>query len=86
MSPVSKVVSSVAANARSSRNEAGPAALVIGGALLQADELLLVDRGQVRHHGACADPATHRALEEVFDSRIAVHQVAGQWAALPRQA
>ena len=53
---------------------------------LQADELLLVDRGQVRHHGACADPATHRALEEVFDSRIAVHQVAGQWAALPRQA
>jgi iron complex transport system ATP-binding protein len=50
---------------------------------LHADDLLLLDAGRVAHHGACGDPATHRALERVFDGRIAVHQVAGQWAALP---
>ncbi|MBC5767702.1 ABC transporter ATP-binding protein [Ramlibacter albus] len=52
---------------------------------LQADELLLVDKGRIVHHGACSDAETHRALEQVFEARIAVHQVAGQWAALPRE-
>ncbi len=50
---------------------------------LQADEMVVVAAGRVLHQGACADPATHRALEAVFDHRIAVHCVAGQWAALP---
>lgn len=53
---------------------------------LHADDLLLLDGGRVAHHGACAEPATHRALESVFGHRIAVHQVAGQWAALPVEA
>ena len=50
---------------------------------LQADELLVMDQGRITHHGACVDPATHRALEKVFDHRIAVHKLAGQWVALP---
>jgi iron complex transport system ATP-binding protein len=36
------------------------------------------------HHGGCGDPATHTALERVFDHRIQVHRVADQWIALPR--
>ncbi|MBA2675619.1 ABC transporter ATP-binding protein [Ramlibacter sp.] len=51
---------------------------------LQADELVVVDQGRVTHQGACADAATHRALENVFGGRIAVHAVARQWVALPR--
>ncbi len=51
---------------------------------LQADEMVVVAAGQVTHQGACTDPATHRALEAVFDQRIAVHPLAGQWVALPR--
>lgn len=51
---------------------------------LQADELVVMDKGRVTHQGACADAATHRALEAVFDHRIAVHHLAGQWLALPR--
>jgi iron complex transport system ATP-binding protein len=51
---------------------------------LQSDELLVLADGTVRHQGPCTDPATHRALEAVFDHRIAVHTVGGQWLALPR--
>ena len=53
-------------------------------AALQADEMLVLDQGRVAHHGHCADPSAHRALEAVFDQRIAVHSVAGQWVTLPR--
>ncbi len=51
---------------------------------LQADELVVMDQGRVTHQGACSDAASHRALEQVFDHRIAVHQLAGQWLALPK--
>ena len=51
---------------------------------LQADALVVMDKGRVTHQGACADAATHRALESVFEHRIAVHRLAGQWLALPR--
>ncbi|MDQ3272866.1 MAG: ABC transporter ATP-binding protein, partial [Pseudomonadota bacterium] len=51
---------------------------------LQADELVVMADGRVMHQGACADPATHRALESVFAQRIAVHPLAGQWLAVPR--
>lgn len=51
---------------------------------LQADELVVMDKGRVTHQGACHDPATHRALEQVFDQRIAIHPLAGQWIALPK--
>ena len=51
---------------------------------LQADELVLMAQGRIAHQGACGHAATHRALEDVFDHRIAVHQLAGQWVALPK--
>jgi iron complex transport system ATP-binding protein len=34
------------------------------------------------HQGACADAATHRAVEAVFDKRMAIHSLQGQWVAL----
>jgi iron complex transport system ATP-binding protein len=51
---------------------------------LHADELVIVSQGQVAWQGACADAATHRALEQVFEDRIAIHPLAGQWVALPK--
>ncbi len=54
------------------------------GLALQADDLLVVREGRIVHHGACASPATHRALEAAFDGRIVIHPVSGRWVALPR--
>ena len=51
---------------------------------LHADELVILSKGRVAWQGDRADPATHRALEQVFDQRIAIHPLAGQWVALPR--
>ena len=51
---------------------------------LQADDVAIVAQGRLCHHGAAQDAATHRALEQVFDQRIAIHGVDGQWLALPR--
>ena len=50
---------------------------------LHADDLLVLADGRLTHHGPCADPASHRALEQVFDHRIAIHALQGQWVALP---
>jgi iron complex transport system ATP-binding protein len=50
---------------------------------LQADEMVVMDAGRVVHQGACSEPATHRALEAVFERRIAVHLLAGHWVTLP---
>ncbi|MEG0676800.1 MAG: ABC transporter ATP-binding protein [Comamonas sp.] len=50
---------------------------------LQADDLVIMSEGLVSHHGACTDPATHAALEQVFDQRIRVRQLDGMWLALP---
>lgn len=50
---------------------------------LHADDLVVMAHGRTVHHGACADPATHRVVEEVFDHRIAIHPLLGQWVALP---
>ncbi len=50
---------------------------------LQADEMLVVADGRVTHQGACADAATHRSLERVFEGRIAIHAIGAQWVALP---
>ena len=48
------------------------------GIALLADELLVLADGRVRHQGSTSDAATHRALEAVFDQRIAVHSDPGQ--------
>ncbi|GAB4399510.1 MAG: ABC transporter ATP-binding protein [Rhodoferax sp.] len=54
------------------------------GVALHADALLVLNQGRLVHQGASTDPATHRALEAVFDHRIHIHPVAGQWVALPK--
>jgi iron complex transport system ATP-binding protein len=51
---------------------------------LHADEMVIMAHGRVTHQGPCADVATHRALEAVFDHRIAIYPLAGQWVALPK--
>ncbi len=52
---------------------------------LHADDMVVMQEGRIAHHGACPDPATHRALEKVFDNRISVRALDGQWVALPMQ-
>ena len=51
---------------------------------LRADDVVVMAGGRVMHQGVCGDPVSHRAIEAVFDERIAIHQLAGQWVALPR--
>ena len=51
---------------------------------LQAQDLVILDKGQVVHQGACADAATHAALEAVFEHRLRIRAIDGQWLALPR--
>ena len=50
---------------------------------LHADALVIMAQGRITHQGPCRDAATHRALEAVFDHRIAIHALGGQWVALP---
>ena len=54
------------------------------GMALQAHEVIVMDRGQVLHHGDCNDPHTHAAIEAVFGHRIRIHALDGQWVVLPR--
>ena len=51
---------------------------------LQADDMVVMAAGRIVHHGPCASPQTHAALEQVFDHRIRVRQIEDQWIALPR--
>ncbi len=51
---------------------------------LCADEIVVMAQGRIAHQGACTDPATHRALEAVFEDRLHIHPLQGQWVALPR--
>ena len=53
------------------------------GMALHADRVAVMAQGQLVHHGASGDAATHEALVQVFDGRIAIHALAGQWVALP---
>jgi iron complex transport system ATP-binding protein len=54
------------------------------GMALHADDMVVMHAGRVAHQGACADAATHRAVEAVFDHRIAIHALDGQWVAVPK--
>jgi iron complex transport system ATP-binding protein len=54
------------------------------GMALQADDMVVMQAGRVVHQGACADVTTHRAVEAVFDKRIAIHALDGQWVAVPK--
>ena len=51
---------------------------------LHADDMAIMAGGLVTYQGACANASTHRALEAVFDKRISVLPLSGQWIALPK--
>ena len=54
------------------------------GMALHADDLVVMQAGRIVHQGACADALTHRAVEAVFDKRMAIHSLEGQWVAVPK--
>ena len=54
------------------------------GMALHADDLVVMQAGRLVHQGACSDAQTHRAVEAVFDQRIAIHCLDGQWVAVPK--
>ena len=54
------------------------------GMALHADDMVVMQAGRVVHQGACADANTHRAVEAVFNNRIAIHALDGQWVAVPK--
>ena len=54
------------------------------GMALHADDMVVMQAGRVVHQGACVDADTHRAVEVVFDRRIAIHSLDGQWVAVPK--
>mgnify|MGYP001288020879 CR=1 FL=1 len=54
------------------------------GMALHADDMVVMQAGQVVHQGPCADVSTHRAVEAVFDHRIAIQALDGHWVAVPK--
>jgi iron complex transport system ATP-binding protein len=51
---------------------------------LHADDMVVMREGRVVHQGPCSDADTHRAVEAVFDQRIAIHSLDGQCVAVPK--
>ena len=51
---------------------------------LQADELIIMQSGDVVHQGSPREAAMRQALESVFEHRIQVREIDGIWTALPR--
>jgi iron complex transport system ATP-binding protein len=54
------------------------------GMALHADDIVVMQEGQVVHHGGANDVATHAAIETVFDQRIHICALNAQWVVLPR--
>ena len=54
------------------------------GMALHADDLVVMQAGRVVHHGACDSVETHRAVESVFEHRIAIRALDSEWVAVPR--
>ncbi|GAA6141286.1 ABC transporter ATP-binding protein [Hydrogenophaga sp. 5NK40-0174] len=50
---------------------------------LQADDLVVVNNGQVLHAGPASEPAARAALMSVFEQRLNIVEVGGRWVALP---
>jgi len=51
---------------------------------LHANQMVVVAQGRITHQGLSMDTATHRAIEQVFDHRIAIRAIDTQWVALPQ--
>ena len=56
------------------------------GMALHADDIVVMDQGRVIHHGPSHEADTRAAIEAVFDHRISIHALDGQWVVLPRTA
>jgi len=54
------------------------------GMALHADDIIVMREGQVIHHGGAMDAVTHQAIEAVFERRIRIVPLQGQWVVLPR--
>lgn len=54
------------------------------GMALHADHVVVMQAGRVLHAGAASDALTHRAIESVFDNRIRILPLDGQWVVLPK--
>jgi iron complex transport system ATP-binding protein len=54
------------------------------GMALHADDIIVMAGGAVVHHGAGNAAETHAAIEAVFEHRIRICALDGQWAVLPR--
>ena len=50
---------------------------------LQADDMVIMDKGTIKHAGSCSDAATHLALEQVFQNRISIKTIENTQVALP---
>ena len=50
---------------------------------LQADALVVMDKGQLVCFGASSDASVHQVLTKVFHNRIAIHPLHGQSVAIP---
>ena len=55
------------------------------GMALHADDIVVMSGGEVVLHGTGQDAATHAAIESVFEHRIRIHALDGQWVVLPRR-
>jgi iron complex transport system ATP-binding protein len=51
---------------------------------LQADELVVMDKGRVLHQGSAQERNTHAAVEAVFGNSLTIQRLEGQCIALPR--
>ena len=51
---------------------------------LQADDMLIMAAGKITHFGTTTDVATHRALEHVFENRIAIKPIENMLVSLPK--
>ncbi len=54
------------------------------GMALHADHVVVMQAGRVLLAGAASDAHTHRAIESVFDNRIRILPLDGQWVVLPK--
>ena len=54
------------------------------GMALHADSLVVMREGRLVHHGAPSEASTRQAIEEVFEHRIRILPIEGQWVVLPK--
>jgi iron complex transport system ATP-binding protein len=50
---------------------------------LRADHVIMLNNGKLHFQGSSQDPATHQALIALFDGRIRLEKLGGDWIALP---